>query len=102
MVSILNRINMTLHKGFRRALEREARGTRGNAKVGNLSVRDIVHESCGHTVRSGDKKTTPRLHRTMDENGAERSILVTSPLPANSGSTASLLFQVESIPVLGG
>ena len=39
--------------------------------------------------------------RTVDEDRLEWSVLTTSPL-MSSGAAAALLFQVESIPVLGG
>ena len=46
LVVMFNRVDMTFHDGGRGALEREARGTGRNTEVGNLTIGDIVHESC--------------------------------------------------------
>ena len=51
LVVVFNGVNMTLHKGGRGALEREAGGTGGDAKVRNFAIGDIVDESCARTVR---------------------------------------------------
>jgi hypothetical protein len=51
LVVMFNGVDVTLHDGGRGALEREARGTGGDTEVGNLTIGDIVYESCVWAVK---------------------------------------------------
>ena len=102
LVVVFNGVDMTLHGGGGGTLGREAGGASGNTEVRNLAVGDIVHESyaCG---RSGERKRNMTAEvRTVDENRLEGTARVmVSPLTSR-GVAAALLFEVKSVPVLGG
>ena len=101
LVVKFNGVDMTLHDGGRGALEREARGTGGNTEIGNLTIGNIVYEACVWSNEGA--RNLAGEGRTMDEHRMERSALaVVRPLLMGSGAAAALLFQVESVPVLGG
>ena len=93
LVVVFDGVDVTLHEGGRGALERDAGGASGDTEVRNLTVGDIIHESCasGRLDERTRKATTEA--RTVDENRFEgTSCVVIRPLLMSSGTAAPLLF----------
>ena len=98
-VIMFDGVNVAPHGGSRGVLQREAGRASGDTEVRNLAIGNIVHESCTHG-RSGEGGwNVGGEARTMDEHWLEGSALVAIPL-MSSRAAATLLFQVESLPVL--
>lgn len=100
LVVAFNKLDMALHNGIRRTLERKARRANGDTEVRDLTARDIVHEPYGGQLGRGNYVVA--IARTMDEHGLERSTITTRPFPTGGRAIAPGLFRVESIPMLRG